>query len=211
MGRLEPPRQEKISCTGTTSPAIQPRKDPFYIYSLSPHLSFNIQQGPLLSGLSGCLDSVADLIYKIRNQIRFLTKYGSRTSFMVKICKEFTIKYKILFLVQDNDIYFFMDLHKGFPSAGRSIKREHPAFLNKKFKFFSFSKPFSPSLIRIPCPDELRSYPDLEPTTIIRTNFVLLPYRRRIFLDIVSSMNFIYCTLWHKDFNYLALPGRRGC
>ncbi len=28
----------KISCTGTTSPKIQPRKDAFYMYSLSHHL-----------------------------------------------------------------------------------------------------------------------------------------------------------------------------
>ncbi len=28
----------KISCTGTMSPTNQPRKDPFHLYSLSPHL-----------------------------------------------------------------------------------------------------------------------------------------------------------------------------
>ncbi len=41
----------KISCTGTTSP----RKDPFHLYSLSPHLpQFNGHQGPPLSSLSAC-------------------------------------------------------------------------------------------------------------------------------------------------------------
>jgi hypothetical protein len=35
LGRLEQPRQEKNSCTSTTSPS---NKYPFHLYSLSPHL-----------------------------------------------------------------------------------------------------------------------------------------------------------------------------
>jgi hypothetical protein len=34
---LEKPRHDKISCTGTTSPTNQPRKDPFHLYSINPH------------------------------------------------------------------------------------------------------------------------------------------------------------------------------
>ncbi len=48
----------EISCTGTTSPTNQPRKNHFHLSSLSPqlliHLSFNSQQGPPLSSLFVC-------------------------------------------------------------------------------------------------------------------------------------------------------------
>ncbi len=116
-------------------------------------LSFNSQQGPPLSGLSGCLYSVVDLIYKIRNRIRILTQeYEFRTSFMIKICRQFRTKNKILFLVNENDIYFFMDLHEWFQSAGRSLKWEHPALLNKKQSFFFFFKAIFPILDPNPLP-----------------------------------------------------------
>ncbi len=35
---LEQPRRIKISCTDTTSPINHSRKDPFHLYSISPHL-----------------------------------------------------------------------------------------------------------------------------------------------------------------------------
>ncbi len=34
----------KVFCTGTTSPTNQPRKDPFHLYSLSPHYSPKFHQ-----------------------------------------------------------------------------------------------------------------------------------------------------------------------
>ncbi len=46
--------EQKFSCTGTTSPTNQPRKDPLHLYPLSPH-SPKFQQsagGPPLSSLS---------------------------------------------------------------------------------------------------------------------------------------------------------------
>ncbi len=46
--------RSKISCTGTTSPTNQPRKDPFIGTLWVPsHLRFNRRQGPPLSCLSG--------------------------------------------------------------------------------------------------------------------------------------------------------------
>jgi hypothetical protein len=47
LGLLEQPRQDKnlFTYTGTTSPTNQPRKDPFHLYSLSPH-SPKFQQSP---------------------------------------------------------------------------------------------------------------------------------------------------------------------
>ncbi len=52
-GTTSPTAGPKIYCTGTTSPTNQPRKGPFHMYSKSPiYLSFNSQQGPLLSSPS---------------------------------------------------------------------------------------------------------------------------------------------------------------
>ncbi len=54
-GRPEQRTQKKNSCTDTTSPMNQPRKDPFHLYSLSPH-SHQFQQSAgatPLSSLSG--------------------------------------------------------------------------------------------------------------------------------------------------------------
>ncbi len=50
MDRLEHTKAEtKISCTNTTSPTNQPRKDPIHLYSLNPiHLSFISRLGPPL-------------------------------------------------------------------------------------------------------------------------------------------------------------------
>ncbi len=54
IGLLEQPSQEKNYCTGTTSPTNQPRTDLFLCTPRVPFcLSFNGQQGPPLSGLSG--------------------------------------------------------------------------------------------------------------------------------------------------------------
>jgi hypothetical protein len=46
---------QKVFCTATASPMNQPWKDPFHLYSLSPHspLCHTNQQGPPLSSLSG--------------------------------------------------------------------------------------------------------------------------------------------------------------
>ncbi len=53
MGRLEQPRQNKIPCTGMTSPMSQPRKDPFHLSSLSPHSVFTSRSTALtIYGLS---------------------------------------------------------------------------------------------------------------------------------------------------------------
>ncbi len=44
----------KISFTGTKSPTNQPRKNPFHLYSYSPHLPvLTVSRGPPLSSLSG--------------------------------------------------------------------------------------------------------------------------------------------------------------
>jgi hypothetical protein len=49
--------RKKIFCIGRRSLRNQPRKNPLHLHSLSPqfHLSFNSQQGPPLSSLSGPL------------------------------------------------------------------------------------------------------------------------------------------------------------
>jgi len=54
-GRLEQRRQKKNSCTDTTGPTNQPRKDPFHLYSLSPHSHqfLTVSRGHPLSSLSG--------------------------------------------------------------------------------------------------------------------------------------------------------------
>ncbi len=54
LGRLEQPRQDKNLFKSPTNERNEPWKDLFHLYSLSPHsLSFNSQQGPPLSSLSG--------------------------------------------------------------------------------------------------------------------------------------------------------------
>ncbi len=55
----------KISCTGTTSPTNQPRKDLFYCPLWVPiHLSFNSQQGPPLVSLGSRMCKLCTSIYK---------------------------------------------------------------------------------------------------------------------------------------------------
>jgi hypothetical protein len=55
LGRLEHLRQDKFSCTCTTSPTNQPRKDPFqsFLSPLSPQFQQPVGAIPLYS-LSGC-------------------------------------------------------------------------------------------------------------------------------------------------------------